>query len=88
MIQCPDPGDNTFLHVGRSGSHHHRHCSAERFLASDCQHRHSQTGTCGKPGAIVGRVLLLVAGFQPRPARWYVNRPSEMRTRNVDAAIQ
>jgi hypothetical protein len=31
---------------------------------------------------------LLVAGFQGRPARWNVNGPSKMRSRNVDAAIQ
>ena len=31
---------------------------------------------------------LLVAGFQPRPARWNVNGPSKMRGRNVDVAIR
>jgi hypothetical protein len=34
------------------------------------------------------REVLLVAGFQGRPARWNVNGPSKMRSRNVDAAIQ
>ena len=33
-------------------------------------------------------VRLLVAGFQPRPARWNVNGPSKMRGRNVDVAIR
>jgi len=32
--------------------------------------------------------LLLVAGFQAGQARWNVNGPSKMRSRNVDAAIQ
>jgi hypothetical protein len=35
-----------------------RHCRAERFLTPDRQHRHPQTGTCGKPRAVIGRVLV------------------------------
>jgi hypothetical protein len=35
-----------------------------------------------------GFAFLLVAGFQPRPARWNVNGPSKMRGRNVDVAIR